>query len=609
MNNEDGTCADLRTQLFDNLLSDKHFIEARFNSLCRTNLSVGTGHQTKSRRSAILIPCKHELNFVVSTSQHTNDIEWCSSLVGACKKLSNDIMLTQQIDELTLSSCLDAISEWQDELITSYNMLRASGKLTIYYHTNEPELISQTTNEKNEQGKSAHEGENIVKVAESLLMKNDAWTMDDNSATLFKIDCSMKFQPPRPPWKGHRKKETADASPLARILNIDMHTLRSAVSIGRSLLDLSEFSRIMLDKYMSSKELKDFGSVKLQVQMMQCSCLQHAIEALSCSATTMTYILSNALADLDEDDLDETVKSPWGPTALLQRLVASREDSKLLLYVAGILSADAWYSLGRLLSKLSEAGGSDIVSSIFDRSLLVLNFPKSISLKNHTMEILCKSLLSPLARYRCFLHSNVSHSMGVYLYEQGDIQRADEYLNNAVRSRRQMLDHLRRQDCKVSDNIDSCISEMFESVVGGMNNSTLITSASMTEDAFQVVWKNSISGACALMPKTTFTVDELESDLSMTLEYSALAQHAKQKYQSALALFQESVVFRNSHVGKHSLDVASLHFNMGVVYDDLEQYDQAINVYGESLRIRLIQRNKATSAKIISELEESLIMT
>ena len=55
-------------------------------------------------------------------------------------------------------------------------------------------------------------------------------------------------------------------------------------------------------------------------------------------------------------------------------------------------------------------------------------------------------------------------------------------------------------------------------------------------------------------------------------------------------------------------DVASLHFNMGVVYDDLEQHDQAISRYHESLRIRLDQMNKA-SPEFMTELEDSVLLT
>ena len=62
-------------------------------------------------------------------------------------------------------------------------------------------------------------------------------------------------------------------------------------------------------------------------------------------------------------------------------------------------------------------------------------------------------------------------------------------------------------------------------------------------------------------------------------------------------------------VGDNTPDVASLHFNMGVVYDDLEQYDQAISRYHESLRIRLDQLSKVSSPAIISELEDSVLLT
>lgn len=63
------------------------------------------------------------------------------------------------------------------------------------------------------------------------------------------------------------------------------------------------------------------------------------------------------------------------------------------------------------------------------------------------------------------------------------------------------------------------------------------------------------------------------------------------------------------HVGKHSLDVASLHFNMGVVYDDLDQSDQAVSRYHESLRIRLDQMKNATTPAAVSELEDSVLLT
>jgi len=124
------------------------------------------------------------------------------------------------------------------------------------------------------------------------------------------------------------------------------------------------------------------------------------------------------------------------------------------------------------------------------------------------------------------------------------------------------------------------------------------------------IFKYSVSHCIVQLPQETFAIEELELSLSLTLEYSALTQHAGQRYQQALSYFQESLILRTMHVGKHSLDVASLHFNMGVVYDDLEQYDQAISRYHESLRIRLDQKAKAEAAlENISELEDSVLLT
>lgn len=120
-----------------------------------------------------------------------------------------------------------------------------------------------------------------------------------------------------------------------------------------------------------------------------------------------------------------------------------------------------------------------------------------------------------------------------------------------------------------------------------------------------------IQHACSLLPMRLdkYDADDIELSLSLTLEYAALTNHANQSYQVALALFQEGLILRTLHVGKHSLDVASLHFNTGVVHDDLEQYDQAINRYHDSLRIRLDHLNRNISPKEASELDDSVLLT
>ena len=115
-----------------------------------------------------------------------------------------------------------------------------------------------------------------------------------------------------------------------------------------------------------------------------------------------------------------------------------------------------------------------------------------------------------------------------------------------------MLDDLRGKDDE-SDDPSNGLSKLFVAVVGGMKSNYLVSPASMSEEVFTNVFKYSIGHGCIQLPRETFAVDELERSLSLTLEYSALTQHACQKYQMALSFFQESLILRTMHVGKHSL--------------------------------------------------------
>jgi hypothetical protein len=322
------------------------------------------------------------------------------------------------------------------------------------------------------------------------------------------------------------------------------------VSVGRSLVELAQFSQHMLETGIF-KEANDTCADTLVFQGLQSSCLKNAIEVLSCSATTLGYILCSSLdKKLDEDDLDESCASyrniSLGPAALLQLFELTREASKPLLSVAGILSADAWFLFGKLISKECKMDvTTNIALSSFERALLILNSPKSNSLNKPALDLLCGSLLSPLTQYKRYLQSNINHSIGVYLYEQrGEFKVAADYLERASQFRRQMFDDLRRQDSESDDQL----SKLYNAVV-----TYSVSSTSMSEEMFTNVFRYSIGHGCILLPRETFAADELELSLSLTLEYSALTQHAGQKYQMALSFFQESLILRTMHVGKHSL--------------------------------------------------------
>jgi len=634
----EGKRMELRTQLFDNLLCDGCFIKSRAELLGRGYSRPGDADETLNADGTNTQIAKlikqirdNDSNMLFSTMTHMKDIEWCASFcvpdIKEVNEPANQQNEKNESDASSFSVCLDAMTQWKEVLIATFRSLHDSGKLTICDKTaKELKVVSQSNDDALPANNhiaqlvshyyDAHDGdspgtqESCIEVAKSLLAKDDAWTMKDDSAQIFKEDSSKEFLSPRPPRKKGRKrvvqKEGATATTsLARILNIDINELRTSVTIGRSLLSIAEFSQYMLDKDIFDKDLKESSSVTSRLHGIQLSCLKNAIEVLSCSATTLGYILSSSLQKLDEDDLDETVTTTLGPTLLLQLFAMTREASKPLLSIAGILSADAWFSFGKLVKACELDATDHVMLSSFERARLILNDPKSISLNKPALDLLCESLLSPLTQYKCFLQSNINHSIGVCWYEQGDFGNAADYLDKSTRFRRQMLDDLRGQDDENVDN--NGLSKLFNAVVGGMKSNYFVSPASMSEEIFENIFKYSITHTSGQLQ--TFAVDDLELSLSLTLEYAALTQHAGQKYQVALSLFQESLILRTMHVGKHSLDVASLHFNMGVVYDDLELYDQAISRYHESLRIRLDQMNKATSQAVISELEDSVLLT
>jgi tetratricopeptide (TPR) repeat protein len=555
----------------------------------------------------------NDWNLLYSTNCHTKDIAWCALFCVPDNKGSplNEQIKSDNLSALALTSCVDAIVRWAEELMASYHLLQDGGKLTICAYTKESNVAFQekelTKIDHIAQLMSSYEDTRDVKpssseeVAKSLLAKEDAWTTKDNSSWLFKDDLSKEpsFIGSLP--KGRRRKiignpqeEANYTSPLANLLNIEISDLRTTISLGRSLLGLAQFSHQFILEFFD-KNLIESSSEISRLQLIQCSCLMNAIEVLSCSATILGHILS--LDKLDEDDLDESVTTKFGPNSLLQLFAVKREESLPLLSVAGILSANSWFSFGKLVDKTCKVGANDhLMLLCFERALLILNSPTSNALNSRAAEF--SSLLSPLTKYKCFLQSNATHSIGVYYYEQGDFDHAAEHLDNSSRLRRQMLD----DHCKNCENAD-------RGSLSKLKRNYLVSSTSISEEVFENVFKQSLAHARGYLSKGVFEVHELELNLSLTLEYLALNQHARQKYQNAISLFQESLILRTVHVGKNSLDVASLHFNMGVVYDDLEHYDSAISQYHESLRIRLNERNKATSLVVMPDLEESVLLT
>ena len=288
----------------------------------------------------------------------------------------------------------------------------------------------------------------------------------------------------------------------------------------------------------------------------QLACLSRAVEIFSCCATTLLHIQSDKLDKLDEEDLDETVLTTLGPELCLQKFALTREASRPLMAVTSILASTAWNFMGKLVGSSYQSQSDPSRHSMLaclERAVLILGSPKSMVANRPQM----KALFAPLRKYKDFLQSNINHSIGVELYESGQFEKAATYLDDASQIRRRLIDDIRGHGKEFDEH----------------EKSKEINSLSSLPEAIpDVIVTNELEYAvghcCTLLPRKGVDktdADDIELSLSLTLEYSALTHHAIQKYQSALAFFQEALILRTMRVGKHSLDVASLHFNMGVV--------------------------------------------
>eukprot|EP00804_Cyclotella_cryptica_P019567 CCRYP_014328-RC/>CCRYP_014328-RC protein AED:0.07 eAED:0.07 QI:612/1/1/1/1/0.83/6/2494/1628 len=517
-------------------------------------------------------------NLLPATTAHLKDIELFSSFLESMIESSdNDDTNNEQMRNY----CVDALSVWREKLLL---LCGEQNNTTI-------NGIDPSTPNINI-GCAPHNNGvlagSFLDIAKALLSKDDAWPSNDDKT----LGVQMKKQ--------HRSRrirnESIKPELLETVVNINMCHLKTQTTIGRSLLTLAKFAQSLLSKNSSCAAASAF-------QDLISICLCDAIEVLTCVSKKLQIILSDLLEGLEEDDLVDSVTST-GPTFCLQKFSLTRAEAKPFLTLTGIFLAEAWYLLGRMSALPSTSKtlkDKQAVVACFERSLLILTPPKGCGSSQLT-----EQFLLPLTRHTLFLRSNIYHAMGVCLYEAGVFERSERSLTDAIILRRQLLDKLRNQSSELSDqyyDVTACCNTVV--------NYFFAIPQSVPKEVISNVISYSGSQCCALLPHKIIEKSEsedLELSLSLTLEYAALTNHASHCYQASLASFQEALILRSLHVGKNSLDIASLHFNTGVVHDDLEQYPQAINRYHESLRIRLNHLKNASPADS-SDLEDSVLLT
>jgi len=207
------------------------------------------------------------------------------------------------------------------------------------------------------------------------------------------------------------------------------------------------------------------------------------------------------------------------------------------------------------------------------------------------------------------LHTSVLHAIGIHYYEHlGDFRKAKTVLGDCVNKRQLLLRQLRQDETDASGNISSSStgstslrSRRRGSVSGDiarLSESSIISSR-RGRRRNQAKKKNKIRPQmiCDDISDPNYLLlgngknhkdclESIELDLSSTMEFSGLASHGLSESETALSLFQDALILRALHEGKNCLDVADLQYNMGVIHDDLGQYEASLGRYGESLRVR-----------------------
>jgi len=210
------------------------------------------------------------------------------------------------------------------------------------------------------------------------------------------------------------------------------------------------------------------------------------------------------------------------------------------------------------------------------------------------------------------LHTSVLHAIGIHYYEHlGDFRKAKTILEDGVNKRQLLLRQL-RQDENDTGNISSTSTGSTSMRSLRRGSSGLIDASRLSESSIlsnrssrrggrrnpgkkknkvrpQVICDNTSDPNYLLLgngKNHNDCLEAIELDLSSTMEFSGLASHGLSDSEMALSLFQDALILRALHEGKNCLDVADLQYNMGVIHDDLGQYDASLGRYGESFRVR-----------------------
>lgn len=459
----------------------------------------------------------------------------------------------------------------------------------------------------------------------------------------------------------HKSTRMISKTPVMRlsdILAIDLRVLYLQVTIGKSMSLLSKsISKVSNN---DTRLTKTGLSKKLPSPLLAATKVQYAagaIEIYSRAMNVMSFLLSEDLGLVDEEDLIDLGYHDNGRGSLSSRIKKLRNDrseAQVLIGKLRILCAESWYDVGRVLCDAVK-GGKPTAIEMAKISILNLPLDSTImsneenskdkigvwsepeKLENKVLHCyqFALSLLrqdskcqnseigslssrsghsyiscdddSFVGKYKRTLIASIIHSIGFQYYAQvGNLETAKLCLNEALSRRRLLLREFQKDvnDCSISGSSVGYWSS-------GKNRNKLKQSVELNNAYSSSRKFHNDSGSQSELSRNDllFTfglsrkkqIETMEMDLSYTLEFAALTSHSLLDHQTSISLFQEAIILRALHAGKNSLDVARLHYNMGVIHDDLGQHQASLSRYGKSLKVRLSHLNRYKSGLSKSE--------
>jgi len=520
----------------------------------------------------------------------------------------------------------------------------------------------------------------------------------------FTIDPKMnlvslkKITPVRDPKSGlrplprvrvlHNSSRMISKSPVMRlsdILAIDLRVLYLQVTLGKVMAILSQSIASGIDCRVNKTELFQVTSNPL-LTMTKVKYTSESIEICSRTMNILSFLLSEDLVQVDEDDLTDLGYHDNGKGSLPSRIKKLRNDRKEgngLLGQLRILCAESWFNIGKILCDGAKSGRSTAVEMAkisitslpldisysnngqqcqdrkvgcdepeklqnkvlhcyqFSLSLLRQNSNTAVNSETSSFSSRSKSTSrsyddkvdnTSIGFYKRTLLASIIHSIGVHYYAQvGNLETAKLCLHEALSRRRLLLRQLQKES---NDITNTSVSSINDSSNQSLRRSLEYgTGAKSTRNDRKIRKKSSnlrggscghddLLFACRLGKKEQ--IDKMELELSYTLEFAALTSHSHLDHQTSISFFQEAIILRALHVGKNSPDVARLHYNMGVIHDDLGQHEASLSRYGKSLKVRLSKlerfnmRNdfskpskilKSTAFSDINDLEATVVLT